>query len=150
MDDSNVRKIAKGFCFLGGVLLLAFGASFLWVSHVSSSYKVTMGTVNEVSVGTGRRGYVPIVSYTFSAEGKVHTSSTVSQIQENFDKQTAEQIAGQFVKGQLTTVHYDPSDPSWSFLLPNSRFIFVWLGVIGAFFWRSAFCFGGITRFSFS
>lgn len=115
--------------FLYAALFLGFGALALWGAFRVSgdirkgrSWPTTPGKILERRVGepmgTRNRSFLPYVKYTYVVDGKEHTNDQVYLIRRSGGMHDRMQ---RLVDGlpDPVPVHYDPKDPSQSFLLVN-------------------------------
>lgn len=115
--------------WLFAALFLAFGGLALWGAfRVSSdirkgrSWPTVPGKVLERRVGepmgTRYRSFLPVVKYTYVVDGKEYTNDQVYLIRRTGGmSSTMQKLVDSFP--DPVPVHYDPNDPSQSYLIVN-------------------------------
>jgi hypothetical protein len=124
-----------------GLATAGFGG-YMWTeqSERINSYETTEATVlsseveedvrNDPDGGTERR-YYPDVTYEYTVDGETYENSNVmpGPGRSSSGQNRAQNIVENHPEGETVTVHYDPENPSNSFLVENRQLIF--LGVAG-------------------
>ena len=115
--------------YLIAAALLAFGALALWGAFRVSSdirrgraWPTVSGKILERRVGepmgTKNRSFLPYVKYTYVVDGKTYTNDQVYLIRRSGGMFTSMQkLVDSFP--DPVPVHYDPKDPSSSYLISN-------------------------------
>ena len=111
-----------------GVLSFGFGSHVFAKIRAERAWPTVPGTIVERGVGEAMgqgRVYMPHVKYTYSVAGKDYANDQVYLIRRTGGLRD---VIQKLVDGLPATVpvHYDPADPSRSFLLKNPL-VTVWL-----------------------
>jgi hypothetical protein len=112
------------FC-IAGLALVAFGWKELSDGYSSTHWPTTEGVVIESQMartGSGKKGFKPVVAYSYSFEGNSFSSERILFGMTSFrtiaksSQQRAYEWLEKYPEGRSVTVAYDPSDPSNSTL----------------------------------
>jgi hypothetical protein len=125
-----------------GLLLVLTQSAELHERSERKTWSTVQGKTDSTVI-VGKRGFLPIVAYTYSVEGKIYNASAELYSPQfggkNMRKETSERVAGGYEAGKDITVYYNPQEPSRSCLETNLRWdMFIRLGVgllvyVGAF-----------------
>ncbi|HRD77506.1 MAG TPA: DUF3592 domain-containing protein [Hyphomicrobiaceae bacterium] len=103
------------------------------LSTIHEYYQGSYRTETPISVARSkRRGYMPIVEYTYKVMGRPYSSRHIQiESQTAGSRSYAESVIARYGKGQVVTVHYNPEQPSQAALELGGRLHYVLL-VLGA------------------
>jgi hypothetical protein len=121
------------------LLTLFFGATALWFARrvyteirAGRDWPTVPGTILERGIGEPMKAhgrmFLPHVKYTYSVAGAVHTNDQVYQVRNSGGYPTRIRKLVDSLPNPVP-VHYDPTDPSRSYLVANPTSI-VWILVI--------------------
>ena len=115
---------------LTGALMIAFGVLAFWIYAQGSSiirraqdWPTTQGEILERGLGpamAGRRNYLPLVKYTYSVDGKSYTNDQVYSIRKSGGLPDKMRELANSLPNPVP-VHYNPKDPSETYLVINPK-----------------------------
>lgn len=121
-----------------------FGYLTIQKKQALSNYEAVNGTIDEASqveedVDRGSEGsrtisYRPIIQYSYSVNGRKYTNDNIytGSSQASYSQPSdAENIIRRFNRGEEVVIHYDPKEPSSSYLIRDESFWTEYL-IIGA------------------
>jgi len=115
-------KWLAGIAILIGLALFGYGA-YVTVDQIRLLQRAQSvdAVVHSAEVKTSRSeydtAYVPIVSYTYTVDGREYQSTTVTPTEEEHDLDWAQGIVSRYPPGAACQAWYSPDDPQRSFLL---------------------------------
>ncbi len=121
-----------------GVLMLAFGLSFVGEANASRQWPTAEGTVDNVRItwdtlstdpGVPDREYYYQVYYSYEVDGQPHSGnrfslgdgSTASGRRWNSEEEAREAAFDAYTPSQAITVYYDPTDPASAVVSPGAN-----------------------------
>jgi hypothetical protein len=114
------RWVAPILIAVGGLVLLACGATDLIQGRRSAHWPVAPGTVLHAGIlrRTGRRvTYQAQIVYQFEVDGRVYHGNRVSYGDHSASNQHAHELTARYRQGTMVTVSYDPAHPDTAAVL---------------------------------
>lgn len=119
--SNGVANVGLVAAFLGVVGLVGAVLMVMQVERLSSWRPVTATVLSsQVGVVKGERGgitYRPVVSYTYTVDGRSYTSNAVSVITVSQGYKWASAIAERYIPGSQVTAYVSPRNPRAAYLV---------------------------------
>jgi hypothetical protein len=98
-------------------------------THIQEKHEEVISAERE----RARVGYIPVIEYKYTVDGKDHDSTTRSSIDKQYSRLIAQKIIDRYPIGKSITVYYKPGNPDESVLEPGaglSGLIFILGGLV--------------------
>ncbi len=110
-------------CTVAGLLGVASGASRYLDAFRTEDWPSTEGTIvtsEVVAGGDARKWFEPRISYQYEVQSKTHLAHSIWYQSGTTSKSVAEEVVLAHPVASTVRVHYDPTNPSRSLLLPGA------------------------------
>ena len=124
----NVRAMVSRFFsipfILAGIAVVFLGSRSIWNGKASQGWPTTQGVILSSKVDYQEspkmgKTYEAVISYKFTVDGQVHTSSRVAYDSNLSDPAVAEGLVKKYPQGAEVAVYYAPNNPEVSVLEPG-------------------------------